>query len=85
MQLIRIYDRLFHLKLQDHEILVLNRYVKLLKNAEITDIESLLNNLLTSQVDFILDSLVNEADIKMSDIDPRYTLFGRCKRWLGMS
>ncbi len=84
MQLIRMYDRLLHLKLEDHEILVLNRYVKLLKNAEITDIESLLNNLLTSQIDFILDSLVNEADIRTSDIDPRYSLFQRCKRWLGM-
>lgn len=85
MRLDKIYDRLYHLKLQDHEILVLNRYVKLLQNAEITDVESLLKNLLTSQIEFILDSLVDEADIKMSDIDPRYTLFGRCRAWLGIS
>lgn len=83
MQLDKIYDRLYHVRLEKHEVLVLDRYVMQLKNAEITSAEALIANMLQSQVDFVIDSLVEEADIKMTDVNPRYSRWQRCMIWLG--
>ena len=83
MQIDEVTKRLYNVKLLDHEVAVLRRYVKCLKNSEIDTVEALIAWMMQSQLDFVLDSLVEEADIKVTDVNPGYTKWQRFFKWVG--
>ncbi len=78
-----LYDKCVKVTFEKHEVLVLERYVKVLKNSEVTSIEQLLEKLLQQQLDFVMDCLVTEADIKFDDLETNYNLWQRFFKWVG--
>lgn len=78
-----LFDSYVKVRFNKQELLVLERYVKVLKNSEVPDVSHLLRKLLQQQLDFVMDCLVTEAKIKFDDLETNYNLWQRFFKWVG--
>ena len=78
-----LYDKCIKLHFERHEILVLERYIKVLNNSEVVDLETLLDKLFEQQFNFIMDCMCEEATIKFDDLIPKFTTWQKVCKWLG--
>ncbi len=85
MQILTQSDFEFVLSIVDWERLILLRYIAVLNDPKVENLEQLLAVMMQQQVDFVLESLVEEANIKL-ELNPSKTLIQRLREfWVGLS